>query len=185
MNLVTFVHRTQQVLAHLLAVGRQGLARLGLASAVGAEGDAHLRTLGATTRARRTFAAAHPADQASAARTAASLRRLGAHVDDQLAALLHDLPKGRVALLPRVVHVLEGSPTTGRARGPFASPRQTLRSHAAAAPVLAAKLGAPTGTITFLRVLARIESANARPTETSKLGARVQLLLDIDSGVSR
>lgn len=185
MNLVAFVHRIQQVLAHLRAVGRQGLARIGLVAAVGAEGDAHLRSLGATTRARRAFAAAHPADQASAARTAASLRRLGAHVDDQFAALLHDLPKGRVALLPRVVHVLEGSPTMGRARGPFANPRQKLRNHAAAAPVLAAKLGAPTGTITILLELARLESADARRTATSKLGARVQLLLDIDRGISR
>jgi hypothetical protein len=184
-NLVTFVHRSQQVLSHLLAVGHQWLARLGLAAEVGAEGDAHLRTLGATTRARRAFAAAHPADQASATRTAASLRRHGAHVDDQLAALLHDLPKGHVALLPRVVHVLEGSPTTGRARGLFASSRQTLRRHAAVAPILAAELGAPIGTITILDELARLESANAHRTASSKLAARVQLLLDIDSGVSR
>ena len=185
MNLMTFAHRSHQVLSHLHAVGRQRLARLGLAAAVGAEGDAHLRTLGATARARRAFAAAHPADQASAARTAASLRRLGAHVDDQLAALLHDLPKGRVALLPRVVHVLEGSPTTGRAQGLFSSQRQTLRRHASAAPILAAELGAPKGTIAILHELARLESADARRTATSKLGARVQLLLDIDSGVSR
>ena len=185
MNVVNSAHRVQQVLLHLRAVGHQQVARLGLAAPVGAEGDAHLRALRASPRARRAFAAAHPADQASATRTAASLRRLGAKGDDQLAALLHDLPKGHVALLPRVFHVLEGSPTTGRARGPFAGARQTLRMHAAAAPTLAAKLGAPRGTIAMLHELARQESSATRRPATSGLDARARLLLDLDSGVTR
>ena len=161
------------------------MARLGLAEAVGAEGDAHLRALGATPRARRAFAAAHPADQASATRTAARLRLLGAKRDDQLAALLHDLPKGQIGLLPRVFHVLEGSPVSGRPRGPFARARQALRLHASAAPALAAKLGAPKGTVTILQELARHESRPASHARAAGVGARARLLLDIDSGVMR
>ena len=185
MNSVTSAHRFQQVLSHLFAVCRQQVARLGLATPVSAAGDAHLRALRATSRARRAFVAAHPADQASATRTAASLRRLGAHPDDQLAALLHDLPKGHVALLPRIVHVLEGSPTTGEARGPFAAARQTLRTHAATAPTLAATLGAPRGTIAILHELARQETHGARRSASTGVNARARLLLDLDSGVTR
>jgi len=184
-NVATRAHRIQQVLSHLQAVGRQQVARLGFAAPVGAAGDAHLRALRATPRARRAFAAAHPADQASATRTAASLRRLGAKPDDQLAALLHDLPKGQVGLLPRVLHVLEGSPVTGQARGPFARARQTLRLHAAVAPTLAAKLGASRGTITILRELARLESRTSSRQKPTGIDARVRLLLDLDSGVTR
>jgi hypothetical protein len=184
-NVATRAHRLQQVLSHLQAVGRQQVARLGLVKPVGAAGDAHLQALRATPRARRAFAAAHPADQASATRTAASLRRLGAKGDDQLAALLHDLPKGQVGLLPRVLHVLEGSPVTGRARGPFARARQTLRLHASAAPVLAAKLGAPRGTVTILQELARQESSTAHRGRATGIDARARLLLDLDSGVTR
>ncbi len=178
-------HRLRQVLAHLTAVARQQAASLGLATPVGAEGDAHLRVLGATARARRAFAAAHPADQASSARTAESLRRLGANADDQLAALLHDLPKGRIGLLPRAIHVLEGSPVTGEACGPFARARTTLRQHASAAPTLAAKLGAPRGTIHILRELARQEARGASRLRSTGINARVRLLLDVDSGVPR
>ena len=185
MNFATRAHRVQQVLSHLQAVGRQQVARIGLAAPVGAEGDAHLRALRATPRARRAFAAAHPADQASATRTAAGLRRLGARGDDQLAALLHDLPKGQVGLLPRVLHVLEGSPITGSARGPFARARQTLRLHASVAPTLAAKLGAPRGTIAILQELARQESRTSSRHKPTGIDARVRLLLDIDSGVTR
>ena len=185
MNSATRAHRLLQVLSHLQAVGRQQAARFGLATPVGSEGDAHLCDLRATPRARRAFAAAHPADQASATRTAASLRRLGAKGDDQLAALLHDLPKGQVGLLPRVLHVLEGSPVTGRARGPFAGARQTLRLHAAAAPTLAAKLGAPRGTIAILQELARQESRSSSRQKPTGIDARVRLLLDLDSGVTR
>ncbi len=185
MNIATRAHRLLQVRSHLLAVARQQIARLGLADAVGAEGDAHLRSLGATPRARRAFAAAHPADQASATRTAASLRRLGAKGDDQLAALLHDLPKGQVGLLVRVIHVLEGSPVRGRARGPLARSRQTLRLHASVAPKLAAKLGASRGTIAILQELARQESLTTSRGKTTPIDARVRLLLDIDSGVPR
>ena len=185
MNFAIRAHRLHQVLSHLQAVGRQQVARLGLATPVGAEGDAHLRALRATTRARRAFAAAHPADQASATRTAASLRRLGAKPDDQLAALLHDLPKGHAGLLPRVLHVLEGSPVTGSARGPFAGARQTLRLHASVAPRLAAKLGAPRGTIAILNELARLESRATSATKPTAIDARVQLLLEIDSGLTR
>jgi len=184
-NVVTSAHRLQQVLSHLQAVSRQKGARLGLAKPVGAEGDAHLRTLGATPRARRAFAAAHPADQASATRTAASLRRLGAKGDDQLAALLHDLPKGQVGLLPRVLHVLEGSPVTGRPRGPFARARQTLRLHASAAPQFAAKIGASRATIAILQELANQESYTTHRRKASALDARARLLLDLDSGVTR
>jgi hypothetical protein len=184
-NVATRAHRLQQVLSHLQAVCRQQVARLSLVTPVGAAGDAHLQALRATPRARRAFAAAHPADQASATRTAASLRRLGAKGDDQLAALLHDLPKGEVGLLPRVLHVLEGSPVTGRARGPFARARQTLRLHASAAPVLAAKLGAPRGTVTILQELARQESSTAHRGRATGIDARARLLLDLDSGVTR
>jgi hypothetical protein len=184
-NFATRAHRLQQVLAHLQAVGRQQVARLGLVTPVGAEGDAHLRALRATPRARRAFAAAHPADQASATRTAASLRRLGAKSDDQLAALLHDLPKGHVGLLPRVIHVLEGSPVSGRAHGPLARSRQTLRLHASVAPKLADKLGAPRGTITILQELARQESRTTTRGKATGIDARVRLLLEIDSGVAR
>jgi len=184
-NFAIRAHRLHQVLSHLQAVGRQQVARLGLATPVGAEGDAHLRALRATTRARRAFAAAHPADQASATRTAASLRRLGAKPDDQLAALLHDLPKGHAGLLPRVLHVLEGSPVTGSARGPFAGARQTLRLHASVAPRLAAKLGAPRGTIAILNELARLESRATSATKPTAIDARVRLLLEIDSGLTR
>ena len=185
MNFATRAHRLLQVLSHLQAVGRQQVARFGLVAQVGTEGDAHLADLRATPRARRAFAAAHPADQASATRTAASLRRLGAKRGDQLAALLHDLPKGQVGLIPRVLHVLEGSPVTGRARGPFAGARQTLRLHAAAAPTLAAKLGAPRGTIAILRELARQESRSSSRQKPTGIDARVRLLLDLDSGVTR
>lgn len=185
MNVATRAHRLQQVLAHLQAVGRQQVARLGLAKPVGAEGDAHLRALRATPRARRAFAAAHPADQASATRTAASLRQLGAKGDDQLAALLHDLAKGQVSLLPRVLHVLEGSPVTGQARGAFARARQTLRLHASAAPVLAEKLGAPRGTVTILQELARQEPRTAHRGRATGIDARARLLLDLDSGMTR
>ena len=185
MNAAISTHRLHQVLAHLTAVVRQQGARLGLATPVGAQGDAHLRALRATARARRAFAAAHPADQASATRTAASLRRLGARPDDQLAALLHDLPKGQVGLLPRVFHVLEGSPVTGQARGPFAGARQTLRLHASVAPTLAAKLGAPRGTIAILHELAREESRSAARQKPTGVNARARLLLDLDSGVTR
>ena len=181
MNFATRAHRLLQVLSHVQAVGRQQVARLGAATPVSAEGDAHLRAL----RARRAFAAGHPADQASATRIAASLRRFGAKPDDQLAALLHDLPKGQVGLFPRVLHVLEGSPVTGRARGPFAGARQTLRLHAAAAPTLAAKLGAPRGTIAILRELARQESRSSSRQKPTGIDARVRLLLDLDSGVTR
>lgn len=185
MNVATRAHRLLQVISHVQAVGRQQVARFGLAGAVGAEGDAHLLALRATPRARRAFASAHPADQASATRIAASLRRLGAKPDDQLAALLHDLPKGQVGLFPRVLHVLEGSPVTGRARGPFAGARQTLRLHAAAAPTLAAKLGAPRGTIAILRELARQESRSSSRQKITAIDARVRLLLDLDNGVAR
>lgn len=185
MNFALRAHRLQQVLWHLQAVGRQQVARLGLTAPVGAEGDAHLRALRATPRARRAFAAAHPADQASATRIAAGLRRLGAKGDDQLAALLHDLPKGQVGLLPRVVHVLEGSPVTGNARGPLARARQSLRLHASVAPALAAKLGAPKGTIAILHELARQESRTSFPQKRSAIDARARLLLDLDSGVTR
>ena len=185
MNVATRAHRLLQVLSHVQAVGRQQVARLGAATPVSAEGDAHLRALRATPRARRAFAAAHPADQASATRIAASLRRFGAKPDDQLAALLHDLPKGQVGLFPRVLHVLEGSPVTGQARGPFARARQTLRLHASAAPTLAAKLGATRGTITILQELARQESSSAHRGRAAGIDARVRLLLDLDSGVTR
>ena len=185
MNAATRAHRLLQVLWHIQAVGRQQVARFGFAAPVWSEGDAHLRYLRATPRARRAFAAAHPADQASATRTAASLRRLGAKRDDQLAALLHDLAKGKVGLLPRVLHVLEGSPVTGRARGPFARSRQTLRSHAVAAPRLAAKLGAPSGTIAILRELARQEARTSTQPKSAGIQARVRLLLELDSGVTR
>ncbi|MFM9128857.1 MAG: HD domain-containing protein [Candidatus Limnocylindrus sp.] len=185
MNIATRAHRLVQVRSHLLAVVRQQVARLGLTDAVGAEGDAHLRSLGATLRARRAFAAAHPADQASATRTAASLRRLGAKRDDQLAALLHDLGKGQVGLIPRVIHVLEGSPVHGQARGPLARSRQILRRHASVAPALAAKLGASRGTIAILRELARQESRRTSREKATPIDARVRLLIDIDSGVAR
>ena len=185
MNFAIRAHRLQQVLSHLRAVGRHQVARLGLAKPVGADGDAHLRALRATPRARRAFAAAHPADQASATRTAAGLRRLGAKGDDQLAALLHDLPKGQVGLLPRVLHVLEGSPVPGQARGPLARSRQTLRLHASVAPRLAAKLGAPRGTIAILHELARQESRTSSRQKPTGIDARVRLLLDLDSGVTR
>lgn len=185
MNFATRAHRLLQVLSHLQAVGRQQVARFGLTAPVGSEGDAHLRDVRATPRARRAFAAAHPADQASATRTAASLRRLGAKRGDQLAALLHDLPKGQVGLIPRVLHVLEGSPVTGRARGPFARSRQTLRGHAAAAPLLAAKLGAPRETIAILHELARQESRASSQPKSAGIQARVRLLIDLDSGVTR
>lgn len=184
MNVATRAHRLLQVRSHLLAVARQQMAHLGFADAVGAEGDAHLRSLGATQRARRAFAAAHPADQASATRTAAGLRRLGAKRDDQLAALLHDLGKGHVGFLPRVIHVLEGSPVHGQARGPLARSRQILRRHAAVAPALAAKLGASRGTIAILRELARQESRKNSREKGSPIDARVRLLIDIDSGVA-
>ena len=58
MNVATRTHRIQQVLSHLQAVGRQQVARIGFAAPVGAAGDAHLRALRATPRARRAFAAA-------------------------------------------------------------------------------------------------------------------------------
>ena len=185
MSVAFRAHRLQQVLWHLQAIGRQQVARLGFATPVGAAGDAHLRALRATPRARRAFAAAHPADQSSATRTAASLRRLGAKSDDQLAALLHDLPKGQVGLLPRVLHVLEGSPLTGSARGPFARARQTLRLHTSVAPRLAAKLGAPRGTISILNELARLESGAASETKPTAIAVRVRLLLELDSGATR
>ena len=183
MNAVITAHRLLQVLRHLQAVGHQQVARLGLVASVSAPGEAHLRTLRANPRVLSAFAAAHPADQASARRAAAGLRRLGAKGDDQFAALIHDLPKGRVGLLPRVLHVLEGSPVTGRARGPLARARQTLRQHAMNAPKLATKLGAPRGSIAMLHELARQE-ANA-PHKATALSARAALLLDLDSGVAR
>jgi hypothetical protein len=99
--------------------------------------------------------------------------------------LLHDLPKGQVGLLPRVLHVLEGSPVAGSARGPFARARQTLRIHASVAPRLAAKLGAPRGTIAILQELAREESRATSPKKRTAIRARVRILLDVDSGVTR
>lgn len=185
MNLKTLTHRIAQVLLHLAAVARQWLSAAGVARPVGAAGDAHLRALGASASARRAFAAAHPADQASATRAASALRRLDASEDDQLAALLHDLAKGRVGLVPRILHVLEGSPVAGRARGPWSAARGQLRAHAAAAPDLAARLGAPKGTVALLRELARQESRSAGRSEVAGMTTRVQRLIDVDSGFTR
>jgi hypothetical protein len=84
-----------------------------------------------------------------------------------------------------VIHVLEGSPVSGRARGPLARSRQTLRLHASVAPKLADKLGAPRGTITILQELARQESRTTSRGRATGIDARVRLLLDIDSGVAR
>ena len=182
MTLRMLAHRFHQVALHLRAVARDYRARLGLGAPVGAPGDLLLRTLRASARARRAFAAAHPADQEASVRVALSLRRQGAGDDDQLAALLHDLAKGRVGLVPRIVHVLEGAPTRGAARGPWAAARNTLRTHAATAPRLAADLGAPAGTIALLEGLARRESGAAPRTSSGHMRPRIEMLHRLDSG---
>jgi len=180
----TGAHRFQQVLAHFRAVGRQWMSQIGVATPVGAEGDAHLSALRATPRARRAFAAAHPADHAASIRTAASLRNLGAHRDDQLAALLHDLAKGTSACS-------HGCFTCSRGRRSRGGTRAVCRCTADAAPTrcgapaLASKLGAPRGTIAILRELARQESRGTSRLKPVGLGARARLLLDLDSGAAR
>lgn len=185
MNLRTSAHRVQQVVSHVHAVTQQWLSSLGLAEPVGAAGDEHLRALKANQRVRQAFAAAHPADQLSATRIAASLLQSASGRDDQLAAFLHDLPKGHVGLVPRVIHVLEGSPVSGRARGPWATSRQRLRRHAADAPAHAARLGAPRGAVALLRELARHESRHASGLAAGRLTPRAQRILELDSGWSR
>lgn len=185
MTLRMLAHRFHQVALHLRAVARDHRARLGLGAPVGAPGDLLLRTLRASAQARRAFAAAHPADQDASVRVALSLRRQGAGEDDQLAALLHDLAKGPVGLVPRIVHVLEGAPTSGAARGPWSAARNTLRRHAAAAPRLAADLDAPEGTIALLEGLAQRESDATSRTSTQRMSSRIETLHRLDSGAPR
>ena len=185
MTLRMLAHRFRQVALHLRAVVREHRARLGLGAPVGAAGDLLLRELRASSRARRAFAAAHPADQEASVRVAVRLRRQGAGDDDQLAALLHDLAKGPVGLVPRILHVLEGSPTSGAARGPWSAARNILRRHAASAPRLAADLGAPEGTIALLDGLAQRESGAAPRTSMRRMSSRIETLHRLDSGAPR
>lgn len=150
-------HRLAQVAAHLAAVARESLLRpLGVAPA-GAAGAKRLAELGASAAARELYAAAHPADRASATRLAAALRSIGASSDEELAALLHDVAKQRCGLLSRVIHVIEGSPTSGIPRGLFSAERALLRDHASRAVQRAREVGAPEACVQILSDLASIE----------------------------
>lgn len=149
-------HRVAQVAAHLAAVARESLLPFGAAPA-GAAGARRLVELGASEATLHLFAAAHPADRAAATRLAARLRTIGANRDEELAALLHDVAKGRCGLVARIIHVLEGSPTSGTPRGPRSSDRALLRAHATRAAHLARQVGAPEGCVQILAELALIE----------------------------
>lgn len=156
-------HRIAQVAAHLVAVARESpLLPFGVARA-GAEGAQRLVDLGASEAAQVLYAAAHPADRAAATRLAARLRKVDANGDEELAALLHDVAKGRCGLVARVVHVLEGSPTSGTPRGLFGGERALLRAHAVRAVQLAREVGASEGCVEILAELASIEHGGSGP----------------------
>ena len=173
-------HRCSQVAAHLRAVVADLLARRGLGETPGADGDERLRELQAPPALRAAFSSAHPADRASGTRLAARLRRDGASEAEEYAALLHDLPKGHVGLLPRVMHVLRGSPRECDPVGRNASATRRLRTHADEAPRLAAQWGAPDDVVEILTALAIEE----RSGDSHDMRARRLLALD-SAGVPR
>ena len=174
-------HRISQVAAHLAAVVRERLiAPLGAAPA-GAEGAQRLLELGASDALRELYALAHPADRAAATRLATALRRAGGDEDEETAALLHDTAKGRTGLLARILHVLEGSPVGGAARGPLRLERQRLRQHATVVVTLARSAGASPRCVEILTDLAALEAHGTGRREAHGDGAAMRLFL-LDSG---
>jgi hypothetical protein len=99
----------------------------------------------------------HVADRRHGLDVLASLRAQGVEDRDVLlAGLLHDAGKGRVGVLPRVVHSL------GQAYGPWvvrlggivpgwAGDLETLASHAETSAGLAAEVGCPPRTVDLIR----------------------------------
>ena len=172
-------HRVTQVAAHLAAVAREWLlAPLGGAPA-GAAGGQRLVDLGASRALRDLYARAHPADRAAATRLAAALRRAGGDADEEIAALLHDTAKGRTGLLARIVHVLEGSPHGGAARGPLGAQRQRLHEHATRVVTIAREAGASPRSVAILTDLAELEANGVVRSAGDGAAARLFLL---DSG---
>jgi len=154
-------HRSTQVAQHLLAIVQEYIASFGLATRPGAAGAVRLRELGAPDAICERFESAHPADRASGMRLAILLRRAGATPHEEYAALLHDLPKAGVGLLPRILHVLAGSPRLHLPLRVDASATLRLRTHAAESPRLAARCGAPTEVVELLEALALEEDGRA------------------------
>ena len=128
---------------------------------------------------RDLYARAHPADRAAATRLAAALRSAGGDADEEIAALLHDTAKGRTGLLARIVHVLEGSPHGGAARGPVGAQRQRLREHATRVVTIAREAGASPRSVAILTDLAELEANGVVRSAGDGAAARLFLL---DSG---
>ena len=172
------VHRLTQVAAHLAAVARERWALSSGAAPVGEEGRRRLIALGASEAAIDRYAAAHPADRAAATRLAAATRRAGGSPDEEFAALFHDLAKGQCGLVARVLHVLEGAPTSGTPHGPLHSERAYLRVHAARVVELAREVGATERCVQILANLAALEAGEAVRADTAAVR-----LLALDSGL--
>lgn len=176
---MNIAHRVAQVSAHLAAVARERLlVPFGMAPA-GAAGAQRLLDLGASQALRDLFARAHPADRAAASRLAAALRRAGCDEDEEVAALLHDAAKGQSGLVARIVHVLEGSPHGGAARGALGEQRQRLREHATRIVSQAFEGGASQRSVAILAELAAIEANGQLRTTITGAAARLFML---DSG---
>jgi hypothetical protein len=149
--------RVAQVARHLQAVFQDWRAARGAVDRAGSAGLSRLRELGAGEAMIHAFAASHPADRAAATRMAEALRRAGAGPSEEVAALIHDLPKGQVGLLLRIVHVLTGSIMMAYEAGVPMKGLTALRTHADAAPHHARELGAAADVIALLEELAHIE----------------------------
>ena len=179
MNLRRPLHRPLQVARHLLALAHEAASLTRLVPPPGSAGRRRLRELGASPALIDAFTRAHPADRTAAARLAATIRRAGAAPAEQFAALIHDLPKGRAGLPPRVLHVLLGSPQSATWPGDDASSLARLRGHAAEAPRLAARLGAP------LEVVQILEALAAQERDGTAVDARAARIFAADSGEAR
>jgi hypothetical protein len=151
------LQRVAQVARHLQAVFQDWRAARGAVDRAGSAGLSRLRELGAGEAMIHAFAASHPADRAAATRMAEALRRAGAGPSEEVAALIHDLPKGQVGLLLRIVHVLTGSIMMAYEAGVPMKGLTALRTHADAAPHHARELGAAADVIALLEELAHIE----------------------------
>ena len=157
MNQPEPLQRVAQVARHLQAVLQDWRAARGAVDRAGSAGLSRLRELGVGEAMLHAFAASHPADRAAATRMAEALRHAGAGPSEEVAALIHDLPKGQVGLLLRMVHVLTGSTTMAYEAGAPLKGLTALRTHADAAPHHARELGAAADVIALLEELAHIE----------------------------
>lgn len=157
MNQPEPLQRVAQAARHLQAVFQDWRAARGEADRAGSAGLSRLRELGVGEAMLHAFAASHPADRAAATRMAEALRQAGAGPSEEVAALIHDLPKGQVGLFLRIVHVLTGSTTMSYESGAPLQGLAALRTHADAAPHRARELGAAADVIALLTELAHIE----------------------------